>query len=106
MTLGAVTLLSAPAAAGPSTDDARALFDLTPPAVAPAETCAALGTFGCVMPTDPMETFAPAAVGDVLSASWLRDLPRADATHDRLAAYAAGASQDAIGLYVPGTAGT
>ena len=102
MTLGAVTLLAAPAAAGPSTDDARALFDSSHRRGRARRDVAALGTFGCVMPTDPMETFAPAAVGDALAEL----APRADATHDRLAADAAGASQDAIGLYVPAVPGT
>ena len=105
MTLGLASLICSRAAAqpapAPSADAARALFDVAPPATAPQESCATI-SFGCVMPTDPMEAFAPAAVGDTLSASWLRDLPRSDATHDQLAAYTAGASQDAIGLYVPG----
>jgi hypothetical protein len=102
--LVAVTLICARAHAGgaPSSDDARALFDLPPPTVAATPSCATLGSFGCVMPTDTMEAFAPAAVGEALDASWLRDLPRAELTHDRLAQYAAGASQDAIGLFVPG----
>jgi hypothetical protein len=98
----AISICAHAHAGGTTADDARALFDLPPPKAAPAETCGALGSFGCVMPTDPMEAFAPAAVGDVLAASWLADLPRADATHDRLAAYVAGTSQDAIGLFVPG----
>jgi hypothetical protein len=85
------------------TDDPRALFGLPPPAPeAPALDCSALGPFGCVFPTDPMEPFAPAAVGTTLGLDWLADLPQSDATHDRLASFAAGTAPDPLGLVVPG----
>ncbi|HTJ45328.1 MAG TPA: hypothetical protein VL463_24650 [Kofleriaceae bacterium] len=67
--------------------------------------CSALGPFGCVFPTDPMEAFAPAAVGARLDAAWLTNLPLADATQDRLASLAAGAARDPFGIVVPGSSG-
>ncbi|MBA3457160.1 MAG: hypothetical protein H0T42_29020 [Deltaproteobacteria bacterium] len=87
-------------------DNPRDLFGLgkKPTAEAPVS-CDVPHTFGCATITDPLDDASPYGLATWLPASYLRRLPTANATHDSVAHYAAGASRDETGPSFGGATG-
>jgi hypothetical protein len=91
-------------------DDPRDLFGLgkKPKEDTPAEAkidCDLPHTFGCATVTDPLDDTSPYGLATWLPADYLRRLPTANATHDSVAHYAAGASRDETGPSFGGATG-
>ncbi len=87
-------------------DDPRDLFGLGKRPTAEAKvSCDIPHTFGCATATDPLDDASPYGLTTWLPASYLRRLPTANATHDSVAHYAAGASRDEAGPSFGGATG-
>lgn len=92
--------------AGPDGQDVREAFGLgkrPPPAVPPS--CGDGLAFTCAIATDPLDDATPYGLSTWLPGSYLLRLPVGDATHDRVASYAFGASHDEAGPVFGGASG-
>jgi hypothetical protein len=107
LAIGLAAGLARPTAA--RADDARDVFGLArrPPADARADQagCGDGLAFSCAIATDPLDDATPYALSTWLPASYLRRLPVADFTHDRVAGYALGAGSDGAGPTFGGATG-
>ena len=85
--------------------DPRDAFGFHKPAAATTD-CSDGTAFGCVGATDPLDDHAsPYTLSTWLAAPYLLSLPVANATHDQLAHYALGASEDGAGVSIAGANG-
>jgi len=90
----------------PDGQDVREAFGLgkrPPPAALPS--CGDGLAFTCAIATDPLDDATPFGLSTWLPGSYLLRLPVGDATHDRVASYAFGASRDEAGPVFGGATG-
>ncbi len=92
---------------GQAGQDVRETFGLGKRSPPPAEqpNCGDGLAFTCAIATDPLDDATPYGLSTWLPGSYLRRLPVADATHDRVASYAFGASRDEAGPVFGGATG-
>jgi hypothetical protein len=86
--------------------DPRDAFGLRrQPQAAELPGCEGGQAFHCAMATDPLDDATPYALSTWLPASYLLRLPVGDATHDRVASYALGATSSGAGPMFGGATG-
>ncbi|HET7505119.1 MAG TPA: hypothetical protein VFK02_29070 [Kofleriaceae bacterium] len=90
---------------GARAEDVRDTFGLGPRPPPATASCGDGLASGCAIATDPLDAATPYALSTWLAGSYLARLPIGDATHDQLAAFALGASQDEAGPVFGGASG-